>query len=219
MRFITIALALLLITTAEAQDKPAFYDDIQNFKKTDSAAFQGTGKILFVGSSSFTNWKDVQNYFPGIPIINRGFGGSALTDVIRYAEDVITPYKAKQIVMYCGENDLASSDSVSPITVLSRFKQLFDIIRSNQPAIPFAYVSIKPSPSRAHLMPKMIESNRLIKKFLKKKKHTGFINVYPDMLNEKGRPIPYIFLEDSLHMNSKGYAIWQKKIEPYLLKN
>src|SRR5690349_14110968 len=91
------------------QQKPPFWEDIQAFKKQDSTHFPGTGKILFVGSSSFTFWKDVQDYFPGHPIINRGFGGSSIPDVIRYRQDVIFKYKPKQVVIYCGENDFAAS--------------------------------------------------------------------------------------------------------------
>ncbi len=215
----TILIFLLLTDNLHAQEQPAFWNDIQTFKKQDSVSFPTAGKILFVGSSSFTKWTDIQNYFPGLPIINRGFGGSALTDVIKYANDVITPYHPKQIIIYCGENDLASSDTVTPQHVLALFKELFNIIRTNQPKVPIAYISIKPSPSRVHLMPKMSESNKLIRRFLKKKKHTAFINVYNAMLDDNGQPLTDIFIEDNLHMNAKGYAIWQKKIEPYLLKN
>ena len=46
----------------------------------------------------------------------------------------------------------------------------------------------------------------------------GFIDVYHKMLKPDGTPMDNIFLEDKLHMNAKGYAIWQKAIEPYLLK-
>ncbi len=220
MKFLKIFISfLLLVSHVQAQEKPPFYNDIQTFKSIDSSAFPGTGKTLFVGSSSFTKWTDVQNYFPNIPIINRGFGGSTLTDLIRYANDVIIPYQPKQIVIYCGENDLAYADTVSAQMVLERFKTLFGIIRAIQPRVPIDYVSIKPSPSRARLMPKMVEANKLIKKFLKKKKHTAFINVYNAMLGSNGQPLPDIFIEDNLHMNAKGYAIWQKIIEPYINKN
>ena len=78
------------------------------------------------------------------------------------------------------------------------------------------YVSIKPSPSREKLMPKMEEANQLIKDFLKTEKHTAFVDVYHLMLTADYKPIPEIFIEDSLHMNAKGYAIWQKAIEPFL---
>src|SRR5689334_21758852 len=89
---------LLRPVIAGAQDYPAFWNDIQAFKKQDSAHFPGTNKILFVGSSSFTNWKDVLDYFPAYPIINRVFGGSTLLDQIRYVKDVVFPYKPKQVI-------------------------------------------------------------------------------------------------------------------------
>ncbi|WP_018614423.1 GDSL-type esterase/lipase family protein [Segetibacter koreensis] len=198
--------------------QPAFYSDIQKFKKQDSASFPPKNAILFVGSSSFTKWQDVQSYFPNYTIINRGFGGSTLPDVIRYAKDVITPYHPKEVVIYCGDNDLALSGTITPQIVLNRFKTLFHIIRSNLPKANIAFVSIKPSPSRKQLMVKMEQTNRLVKSFLKKQKNTSFIDVYHPMLMPDGKPIPQIFIEDSLHMNEKGYAIWKKAIQPYLIK-
>ncbi len=64
----------------------------------------------------------------------------------------------------------------------------------------------------------MLEANLLIKNFLKKKKKTSYVDVYSSMLNEDGTPLKDIFLQDNLHMNAKGYAIWQKLIAPHLLK-
>ena len=100
-------------------DALPYYPEIQAFKKQDSIQMPAKNQILFVGSSSFTKWTDVQNYFPNYPIINRGFGGSTLLDVMMYADQVILPYAPKQIVIYCGENDLAYSDTVSAKTVAS----------------------------------------------------------------------------------------------------
>jgi lysophospholipase L1-like esterase len=193
-----------------------FAEDISAFKKQDSISFPPKQAILFVGSSSFTNWKDVQNYFPQFTILNRGFGGSSVSDVIRYADDIIFPYMPKQIVIYCGENDLAASDSVTGEMVYRRFVQLFKMIREKMPKVPVAFISLKPSPSRWHLKEKMIVANKGIKKYLRKKKNAVFIDVYHKMLGADGTPIKEIFIEDNLHMNAKGYAIWQKIIEPYL---
>jgi lysophospholipase L1-like esterase len=196
-----------------------FADEIAAFKKQDSVHSPVKNAILFVGSSSFRKWVDVQQYFPSYPIINRGFGGSTLPDMIRYEKDIIFPYHPKQIVIYCGENDLASSDTITGQIVFERFKVLFRDIRNRFPKIPVDFVSIKPSPSRQRLMPKMEEANNLIKNFLKKQRKTAFIDIYHKMLKADGSPIDDIFLEDKLHMNAKGYAIWQKIIEPYLLKD
>lgn len=201
-----------------AQENPPFYSDIQSFKKQDSLHFPPKHAILFVGSSSFTKWVDVQDYFPGYTIINRGFGGSSLPDVIRYADEIMFPYEPKEIVIYCGENDLASSDTVSSQTVFERFKHLFSLIRNKLPAVPVAYISMKPSPSRQHLRSKMTAANKMIQDFLKTQSGTSFIDVYDKMLNANGTPLRDIYIEDSLHMNARGYQIWQKVIQPYLLK-
>ena len=218
-RIKVIVIFLLAFSQVFAQEiKPAFWNDIQSFKKQDSSRFPARGQILFIGSSSFTKWTDVQNYFPSYPIINRGFGGSSLTDIIYYANDIIFPYQPKQIIIYCGENDLAASDSISSQTVYKRFKQLFELIRKNDTSASLAYISIKPSPARQQLMKKMYVANILIRNYLRTKKNTAFIDVYKQMLNADGTPMEDIFIEDKLHMNAKGYAIWQKIIEPYLLK-
>ena len=215
---LSIAILLFVANTINAQ-QPPFWNDIQNFKKQHSIKMPAQKQVLFVGSSSFTNWKDVQNYFPSIPIINRGFGGSSLTDVLRYKEDVIFKYNPKQIVIYCGENDFAGNDTLSVETVVARFKELFTHIRNRFKNIPVAYVSMKPSPSRQHLMLKFEQANEKIANYLKKYRKTVFIDVYHHMLKPNGTPMTDIFLADNLHMNAKGYAIWQKLIAPHLLKD
>lgn len=215
-----LVLLLLVFANAVVSAQPAaFSSDIEAFKKQDAIQPPPQHAILFVGSSSFTKWKDVQDYFPGYPIINRGFGGSTLPDVIRYAGDVIYPYHPKQVVIYCGENDLASADSVTAAMVVDRFKTLYGMIRSHLGKnVSIVFVSLKPSPSRSRLFPKMKEANAAIKSFLAKDRHSAFADVYRSMLDATGEPKKDIFLGDNLHMNARGYAIWKPIIEPLLLK-
>ena len=232
MKYLLYIFAFFLLacnTNSESETKtvatPPFWNDIQNFKKQDSISFPPKNAILLIGSSSFTKWTDVQEYFSGYTIINRGFGGSTLLDQIRYTSDIVFPYEPKQIVIYCGENDLASSDSVTAQMVFDRFKTLYQMIREKT-KVPIAFISLKPSPSRRHLFAKMNEANQLILKFIDLQKsapdshpvNIEFIDVHQKMLNVSGQPMPEIFLKDSLHMNEKGYAIWKKEIEPYLIK-
>lgn len=220
MRKIKIALVFLLwagILSAQDQ-QPAFWNDIQAFKKQDSASFPPKNAILFIGSSSFTMWRDVQKDFPGYKIINRGFGGSTLVDQLNYTNEIVVPYQPKQIIIYCGENDLAASDTVSAELVFKRFRQLFTIIRNRYPKAKLTYVSMKPSPSRQLLLSKMISGNEMIKKYLSSKRRTSYVDVYKEMIDDEGKPRMDLFLDDNLHMNKTGYAIWQKLIEPHLLK-
>src|SRR5512138_3881964 len=146
MRYYLYILLLLFVACKEEKksevktELPPFWNDIQNFKKQDSTNPPPEHAILFIGSSSFTRWTDVQNYFPGYTIINRGFGGSTLADVLRYEEDVIFKYNPKQIVIYCGENDIPSSDTITANTVFNRFTTLFSEIRSVYPGVPVVFI-------------------------------------------------------------------------------
>jgi len=195
-----------------------FAEEIQQFKNQDKIHPPLPDPILFAGSSSFRKWTDVNSYFPGYPILNRGFGGSTFPDLIRYANEIIIPYHPKQVVIYCGDNDLASSDAITADSVFERFRVLFEIIRKNLPGENIVYVSIKPSPSRARLKEKMEQANLLIQTYLSINTQTSFVDVYHKMLNSDGSMKTEIYEADSLHMNAKGYAIWQKAIQPYLSK-
>lgn len=193
-----------------------FRDEIRAFERQDSLHAPARGQVLFIGSSSFRLWRDVGDYFPGIGIINRGFGGSTLNDLIFYEKQILAPYHPRSIVIYCGENDLAVSDTVQAIDVFNRFKRLYSDIRKWYPKAHVFYVSMKPSPSRQRLMPKMAAGNQMIRDFLGRKRRAGFIDVYHDMLDAKGQPRPELFLEDQLHMNKQGYLIWKEKLEKKL---
>ena len=212
-----VCLLLQISLSSFAQNKP-FEGEIKAFAKSDSIVAPLQGKIVFAGSSSFAKWKDINQYFPGYPIINRGFGGSNLLDLILYVNETITKYKPKQVVIYCGENDLASSDTVSPEIVLDRFSILFNLIRQqlgNKSNITF--VSIKPSISRWRLEAKIVAANTLIASFIAKQTNANYINIHNAMLQGDGSVMKDFFIADNLHMNAKGYAIWQKIIAPSLL--
>ena len=218
MKKISLLLVFLMFAAfLKAQEAP-FYSEIRDFKTQDSIHFPPKHAILFLGSSSFRKWTDVQKAFPEYEVINRGFGGSTFPDAIRYLDEIVYPYQPSQIFIYEGDNDLASSDKITADSVLNRFKELFFLLRKNLPKTTIDFVSIKPSPSRERLMPEMERANSLIKNFLKDKKNSAFIDVYHRMLDKNGLPDKSIFGPDELHMNAKGYAIWQKIIKPYLRK-
>jgi len=213
--FMPLVCVVLSIQTLQAQP---FIKEIRQFRHQDSLQAPPSKPILFIGSSSFTNWKDIASFFPGHVVLNRAFGGSSLPHLIMYAEDIIFKYDPKQIVIYCGENDLTGGPEITGDSVHQRFVRLHQLIRSRLPKVPVAYVSMKPSPSRVKYLPAMREGNRLIERYMRKTLRTEYIDVHRPMLGADGRVFPHIFLSDSLHMNRKGYEIWQPIIEPYLVK-
>lgn len=217
--FVFVLFLGILTATAQTTSTIPFQEEINVFIKKDSIAMPADNSILFVGSSSFNYWKDISDYFPGYPIINRGFGGSSLTDIIHFNQETILKYKPKQIYIYCGENDIAASDTITPAIVFERFKTLYTIIKTHLGKnIPVMYVSIKPSVARWSMEEKFVAANSLIRNFINKQKNTQFLDVHSAMLDSNGMVYKDIFIADKLHMNAKGYAIWQKIIAPTLVK-
>lgn len=214
--FCCMMVLVLVMPQRSSAQNPPYYNDIQHFKHLDSAEFPPSDAILFIGSSTFTKWTDIHSYFPELPIINRGFGGSTLVDVIRYAGDVIYPYRPRQVVIYCGDNDLAVSDTVTAATVVYRSELLFGMIRQVFPSATIDYVSIKYSPSRRKLWPKITAVNQGVKTFIAHQPNAAFIDITAPMRKGNQQVDSSLFLPDMLHMKPAGYRIWQKAIAPYL---
>jgi len=214
MKKIAFLLAFFIVSTSFSQSD-RFKDEIAAFQKEDSLHKPKDGIILFIGSSSFRLWKNVKEDLHNTTILNRAFGGATLGDLIYYKRKVIMKYNPKKIVMYCGENDIANSPTMTPDLVRGRFVNLFEQMRFWFPEAQIIFVSIKPAISRWDMRDRMIESNRLIKEYISKQKLATYVDIWDKML-ENGEPRKDIFLEDNLHMNAKGYAIWSKELAPLI---
>lgn len=214
---LSCSLFVLAAQSSYAQEKPAYWNDIQTIKAYDGIYTPPHNPILFIGSSSIRLWVDFEKAFPGYTVLNRAIGGAVTNDVDRYLQDIVYPYQPKQIVIYVGENDLIKAPDGE--TVLNDFKRLFTDLRSKLPLTPIVYISIKASPSRAQYLDKAKKANQLIELFLKTDKNATYVDVYKPMLDKDGHMRPELFKEDMLHMNAKGYEIWNKLLKPHLLKD
>lgn len=199
-----------------AQNKP-FWNEIQQFKHQDSITMPAKNGIVFTGSSSIRMWKDLETTYKDYNAINRGFGGSVLPQVNDYVNELVLKYKPHQVVIYCGDNDIAAGASADQ--VLASFTTLFNNIRKGLPRTSIAFISMKLSPSRTKFVPEVLKGNALIKEYIAKQKNAVFIDIASKMLDSKGEMRPELFQNDMLHMKPAGYEIWVKEITPYLKKN
>ena len=219
-RFAVILAVLCLFlaspfAAAQLQTGSAIWEkDIQKFEAADKANPPKPGAILFIGSSSIEHWKDIASDFPGKRVLNRGFGGSRIADSTYYAGRIVVPYKPSMIVFYAGDNDV--NDGHNAQQVFDDYVAFVARVRRDLPNTPIAYISIKPSPSRAKLLPVMNEANAKIRAYAAAHPHLIYIDVASKMLDASGQPRAELFLEDRLHMNRAGYDLWRGIIAPYL---
>jgi|ERR1043166_5856528 lysophospholipase L1-like esterase len=204
---------------AVVQTKPSsssFEKEIAAFEASDRTDPPPQNAILFIGSSSIRMWKSLAADFPDRKVINRGFGGSQIIDSAHYADRIVIPYHPKLIVFYAGGNDINAGKSAEQ--VFDEFKIFVARVRAALPEARIDYISSAPNPRRWEQVERVKKLNGLIADYCRMHRGMVFINVFPHMLGPDGQPKPDIFLDDRLHMNAKGYAIWREIVGPYLKK-
>jgi lysophospholipase L1-like esterase len=215
-KYLKSMIVLLLISvSAVAQDKP-FWNEIKQFEHQDSIAMPPEKGIVFVGSSSLRMWKDLEDTFKNYNAINRGFGGSDLVYANEYINELVFAYKPRQVMIYCGENDVAAGATAEQ--TYERFVTFFKNLRKGLPKANLTFISMKLSPSRAQFSKAILTANAMIKDYLSKQKNTGYIDITSKMLDSNGASRPELFQADMLHMKPAGYEVWTKEITPFLKK-
>jgi lysophospholipase L1-like esterase len=211
-----LALTLLLSVALQpvcAHEEP-WQADLDRFAAEDRATTPSNAPIVFVGSSSIRLWPDLNHVFSNPGILNRGFGGSRLADVDRLAEQLVLRYQPRQAVIYAGDNDLA--EGLLPAQVAADFISLVERLRSTRPKLAIAFIAIKPSPARAHLMAGARDANMRIRRFAESEDGIAYIDVFTPMLDRYGNARSELFGPDGLHLNTAGYALWAEQVAPFL---
>jgi len=193
---------------------PAWEADMARFAAEDAAHPPPAGPVVFAGSSSFRMWDSLASDFPGVPVLNRGFGGSQVRDLAWHADQVAIRYRPRVLLLYAGENDIDAGRS--PRQVLADTRVLVLALREALPDAHIVWVSIKPSPARLAQRPRQHEANRLVEAWLRAQPGTRYPDVATPMLDASGQPRGELFIADRLHMNARGYAIWRAAIAPLL---
>jgi hypothetical protein len=207
-RHLLLILILASIYRLSAQDPHRFDEEIQKFASIEIPTGQETA--LFTGSSSIRFWKDLASDCSQFYTINTGFGGSEMSDLLYFINETVLRFKPKTIFLYEGDNDIVAGKS--PKEILATTKEVIEIIQKELPYAHIYLISAKPSPSRWSFKKQYLKLNRKFKAYSKRNKHISYIDVWKPMLDAQKRPKASIFIEDSLHMNRKGYLIWRNEI-------
>lgn len=190
----------------------AFAEEIARFEAADLLSSPRPGGVLFVGSSSIRLWPALGSDFPGVEVLQRGFGGAELSDVVRYAPRIVVPYRPRLIVLYAGENDLVAGKPAA--AVFREYQAFVSLVRRVLPETRIAFVSIKPSPSRWAFVTQMRDANDLIRRYAATDGRLLFVDAFTPMLGADGKPREELFVEDRLHLSAAGYALWRELLLP-----
>jgi lysophospholipase L1-like esterase len=215
----TLASSPRQVAQAQAQNPATNWEPaIRKFEEGDKANPPKAGTIVFAGSSSFVRWKTLVDEMKPLEVINRGFGGSQMSDLDFYAKRVVNVYRPEAVVVYEGDNDLAASSPKTPEMVANDYRKFVKIVRADLPDTWIYFISIKPSKLRWNEWPKMKAANAMIQDFARTQKRVEYIDVASPMFDAQGNLPADLFVADGLHPTPKCYALWTSIIKPVLLK-
>jgi lysophospholipase L1-like esterase len=207
-----VSLVFLAVVSAQAAfgqaadpDPKRFADSIARFEQWDRQNAAPPNSVLFVGSSSIVRWATAVD-FPGLPVVNRGFGGSHISDVNHYVEQTVIRYSPALVVFYAGNNDVGAGKSARQ--VLGDYQRFAETVLARSPGTEILFISLHPSLQRWARWPEMREANALIKAYSDAHPRLHFVDISAAMLGPDGRPLPHLFVDDGLHLTPAGYAVW-----------
>lgn len=213
-RFAALAVAAWLASAgpaALAQER--WQEDIQTFEAQDRTQPPPQNGILFVGSSSIVRW-DLEKYFPDLPVINRGFGGSEISDSPYYADRIVMPYAPRTVVFYAGDNDIGNGKSAEQVA--ADFEAFSSKVLGALPGTRIVFIAIKPSLKRWDQVGEMRRANAIIRAATEENTRLDFVDVDSPMIGADGTPRPELFVDDGLHLSPAGYELWTSLVRPYL---
>ncbi len=198
----------------QAQTPGRFDAEIAAFERSDRLSPPPPRPFLFTGSSSIRMWTGLAAAFPGQPVLNRGFGGSEMSDLLHYYERVIRPYNPSLLFVYEGDNDLSSG--LTPAAVAAAYSDLIARLRQDLPDTHTVFLAVKPSPSRIGLLDAQRDLNARLRALADAEPSVSFVDVFSPMLDATGTPRPELYLSDRLHMTAAGYEVWRFVIQGFL---
>jgi lysophospholipase L1-like esterase len=210
-----ILLAASNASQAQAPNMPdRFEKKVQEYEAGDKVTVPPRGAILFAGDSQFYRWKTIREDLPGYTLINRGVDSFQLTDLLRYFDRLVLPYKPRLIVLHVGGNDVHNGRT--PAQVLSDFKAFVGRVRATLPGVHVVYSSITPGPGRWDEAPQRVVTNQAIRDFIATQPDLAFVDLWNAMLTPAGQPRDELWVEDRVHPNHAGYLIRAKLTAPLL---
>ena len=219
LRFSFITILSLFFTCAHSQvvskkeKSPIRYENQMNqFDSLNSIEKYNENSILFIGSSYLRKWVTIKEDLNYDDIINRGFGGSNIKDVLYYIKRIAYPHQPKAIFIYVGNDITSTENDKRPTEVLETYKRIVEILREKFPTIPITWLAIFPSEKRWAVWDKIQEVNHLINEYSITQNNLYFINVGNTFLGEDGYPRTMYYSEDKLHFNREGYKLWGNSI-------
>lgn len=184
-----------------------------------------TGKVLLYGSSFFAFWgydrakKQCAEATKGeLEVVNHGFGGATVEELLYYYHRMVLPYAPKAIVFRTGFNDMPH---MSPEECMVLTRRLFDWAKNDFPGVKLIAIKGFDNPSAVpeHLV-KLRQYNQMLDNLAEKDAQLMTLDLNSFFYQSSAdigtcQNFRDVFREDGLHLTDRGY----EEMANYLAQN
>ncbi|MGO4145722.1 GDSL-type esterase/lipase family protein [Paenarthrobacter sp. YAF11_1] len=186
-----------------------FVEPAQEMKRSQFETLEAKrGDVIFLGDSITAGglWHE---WFPEVPIRNRGIDGDQSAGVLGRLKSSIGPGPAA-VFLLIGTNDIGFG--VKDVETMQHLKQILQGISDNDPSTHVFLQSI---------MPRQLKKRDQVQKLNAQYKEAAqeygasWIDLWPALALHDGSLSPAYTL-DGLHLNGEGYAAWTNVLEEFI---
>ncbi len=201
---------LYSVEYVEGDGVPVKYGPSDWLKPSEGIAFLGDS----ITQNVFYNEGDFNTLLGRKDCVNYGIGSQTSVHMLNRIDE-IAARDYKQLVIWCGINDMGSS---TPAQIAGRVEKMVEIMRTTNPGIRFTIISTLPTTDAFFrgAQHKIVELNDLYRAFADANEDVSFCDVYPYFLADNGYCKPELMI-DGLHPNSEGYKILAQHLPEHLL--
>jgi beta-glucosidase len=180
-------------------------------------------ELVFIGDSITEGWEKSgrevwQRHYGAYHPLNLGYGGDLTENVLwRLQHGEIDGIAPKAVVLMIGTNNTGHR-AEDPQTTAAGIKRLVDEIRQRLPAAQVLLLAVFPRDEKPDGHARQINErvNAVIAGHADGR-HVHFLNINAALTQPDGT-LSKDVMPDLLHPNEKGYAIWQREMDPLLQK-
>ena len=174
------------------------------------------GCVILAGSSSIALWKSSATALSPLNTINIGVSDTKAEDWMDWFPDMIVKYRPKAVVIYLVGNGIRTRNA-SGTAVGRRLCSILKDIRKKLPDTQIYYISIFPTPERTAYWKETTKSNKVVKTYCESDQNSHYIDIVPGFF--RNNRLRKDIFADGLHLNRKGYQIWDTAVRKAFQKN
>jgi uncharacterized protein YneF (UPF0154 family) len=184
-------------------DDPRVWEStIQAFETEDKLNSPAKGAVVFLGGSSISGWETLAEDLQPLKVVNRGFGGAKVTDLIYFIDRLFGMQSPSAVVVVIGASDLSALSGNKPKTqqqLLRLYQQLLEKIKNQVEGRPI-YVLANPQ--------KPVEDD-----------FWALIDDFNQSLESIARTDKQIHYIESNQFSQQGYVVWSAVLKEHLLSS